>query len=308
MIRHAVGLDVGGTKTTVALGRYDDAAPWDSLELLSQHEMATGSGRDDPAELLGRCTPLIGQYLNADRDAIIGISLGGPLDRCRGVIGSPPHLPGWHGLAIVDAISTRFGREAALEHDGVASALAEARWGAGRGLENVVYLTFGTGLGAGLILHGAPYRGRGFSGEIGRTPVQPGSEETYELYCSGWGLAVRARARGLTDAEADPRVLAERARGGEPRARQLYEESARGLGGLLSLLVNLLNPDCIAIGGIFTYQRDLLWPRAREYASLGAWPQAWEGCRVVPSALGRRIGHYAGIAAALEKRFGPPCG
>ena len=97
----------------------------------------------------------------------MGISCGGPLDASSGVILSPPNLPGWDNVKIVQMIEEKFGVPCGLQNDANACALAEWRFGAGKGTKNMIFLTFGTGMGAGLILDGKLYAGtNGMAGEI----------------------------------------------------------------------------------------------------------------------------------------------
>lgn len=300
MIQHAIGLDIGGTKTTLSLAGYDDQEPWASLDLLAERVLPTGEGTVNPSILLTQCFPIISKFLKNFPSSPIGISIGGPLDRDSGRVLSPPHLPGWVNTPLVDQLVRRFHTSVYMEHDGLASALAEWHWGAGRGSDNMVYLTYGTGLGAGLVLARQPYRGQGFAGEIGQIRTRETSKETYELYCSGAGMRFRARENGFAESDCDPRKLADSARKGNKVARKLFEDSAHHLGQLLALLVNVLSPDCIVIGGIFVYQYDLLWPLAEEFGSMEALRKAWKQCRIVPAGLGGAVGSYAAIAGLLE--------
>jgi len=134
----------------------------------------------------------------------IGISCGGPLDSERGVILSPPNLPGWDEIYIVKMLEERFKIPSAIENDANACALAEFTYGAGRGCKNMVFFTFGTGLGAGLILDGRLYRGtNGMAGEAGHIrlsdfgPVGYGKAGSFEGFCSGGGIAQLGRMKAL---------------------------------------------------------------------------------------------------------------
>ena len=148
-----IGIDIGGTKCAVVLG--------DEKQIVKKIRFDTTS-RDETIDNIINAVDSMGKA-----DAI-GISCGGPLDSKRGIIMSPPNLPEWDDVHIVDMLTERFGIPAYLCNDANACALAEWKYGAGRGTENMVFLTFGTGLGAGLILGGRLYEGTsGMAGEVG---------------------------------------------------------------------------------------------------------------------------------------------
>lgn len=127
---------------------------------------------------------------------VIGISCGGPLDSRQGVTLSPPNLPGWDEIRIVSYLKEKYGIRAYLQNDANACAMAEWKFGAGRGNGNMIFLTFGTGMGAGLILNGQLYSGTNDNaGEIGHVrmsehgSVDYGKTGSFEGFCSGGGLA-----------------------------------------------------------------------------------------------------------------------
>ena len=131
-----------------------------------------------------------------------GISCGSPMDSKKGLILSPPNLPGWDEIQIVKIIETRFGIKTKLQNDANACAIAEWRFGAAKGYENAVFLTFGTGMGAGMILNGRIYEGtNGMAGEVGHTrlsgfgPVGYGKSGSFEGFCSGGGIAQLAKTK-----------------------------------------------------------------------------------------------------------------
>lgn len=130
----------------------------------------------------------------------VGISCGGPLDPVRGIIQSPPNLPGWCDVPITEIVRAKTGVPVFLQNDANACALAEWRFGAGRGTQNMVFLTFGTGLGAGIIVNGGILNGAsGMAGECGHVrlasdgPVGYGKAGSFEGFCSGGGLARQGR-------------------------------------------------------------------------------------------------------------------
>lgn len=298
---YLLGFDIGGTKCAVVLGRESPRRP----AILGREAFATADHRTPArvlAALVRTSTDLLSQHgLTLTDIAAVGVSCGGPLDSTRGLVLGPPNLPGWTRVPVCREIERRLGLPARLQNDANACALAEWCWGAARGTRNAVFLTFGTGLGAGLILDGRLYAGTNdLAGEVGHWrlrehgPAGYGKAGSFEGFCSGGGIS-RADARGRPAHE----VFAA-ARRRESAARRVVEQSARELGRGLALLVDVLNPEVIVIGSIFARQQRLLWPVARRELEREALPLARKVCRVVPAKLGDRIGDYAALAVAAS--------
>ena len=244
-MREYIGIDIGGTKCAVVRGD-------ESGRILEKRSFPT----TDRANTLEQIFEHTRQILS-DRTKAIGVSCGGPLDSKTGVILGPPNLPGWDCVPVTEHLTERFHLPAYLENDANACAVAEWRFGAGKGCENLIFLTFGTGLGAGLILDGKLYRGAcGMAGEVGHVRLFPeghigyGKAGSYEGYCSGGGIA----QYGLGSA----RELADKARAGDPRALAVWEQTGGNLGRLLAILMDILNPDVIVIGSIYARAGDLM--------------------------------------------------
>jgi glucokinase len=256
--------------------------------------------------------------------AAIGVSCGGPLDAELGIIQSPPNLSTWTDVPISSILETEFGAPCFLENDANAGALAEYRFGTGQGARNLVFLTMGTGLGAGLILNGALYCGASHaSGEIGHVrltrsgPVGHGRAGTVEGWASGGGMAQVARmfvnaalARGeetLLAANADhastaitARDVADAAAKGDRVAKAVIRKVGEKLGDALAILVDIVNPDCIVVGGLaLRFGEDILGP-ARKRMMQQALPSSAQKCSVVPAALGERIGDVASLCVAID--------
>jgi glucokinase len=256
---------------------------------------------------------------HACEPAASGISCGDPLDAPAGVIQAPPNLPDWVEVPIVEMARARFKIPAFLENDANACALAEWRWGAGRGSDNIAFLTCGTGMGAGLILNGKLYRGAsGSAGELGHIRLAPfgpagyGKEGSFEGFCSGGGISQlagiiyrRAVQRGYPlPAGADisrpmsARETADAARSGDKAALEVFEICGRMLGRGLAILIDLLNPEKIIIGSIYTRCEDLLAPFMMEEAARVCLPRSLEAVSIVPAMLDEAIGDYAALCVA----------
>ena len=257
-------------------------------------------------------------------DAIaIGISCGGPLDSEKGVIMSPPNLPGWDDVPIVKILQEAFEIPTFLQNDADAGALAEWKFGAGMGTKNMVFLTFGTGMGAGLILNGALYSGAcGCAGEVGHIrltncgPIGYGKEGSFEGFCSGGGIAQLGQmyARELLQKGQIPsycsctqmletitaKAIAESANEGHADAIHVYRRCGQMLGKGLSILVDLLNPEKIIIGSIFARSEHLLRAEMQQVMEKECLAMNASACKIVPAALGESIGDIAALSVAIN--------
>lgn len=311
------GVDIGGTKCAVCLAELGDDAP----RILGKRRFATPPPAEAPARLAGELAALAGELGVAP--AAIGVSCGSPLDSARGLVLSPPNLPGWDAVDVLTPLREALGAPAALQNDANACALAEWAWGAGRGLRHVVFLTFGTGMGAGLILNGQLYSGAcGMAGEVGHIrlaawgPAGCGKPGSFEGFCSGAGIArlardaveaehQRGRRPALCPTPAElPALTAERvgraAQAGDPLALRVFDEVARRLGQGLAILIDTLNPEAVVIGSIYGRQLALLEAGVARVLREECLPQTLAACRVVPAGLGEAVGDYAAIAVARE--------
>ena len=294
-----IGLDIGGTKCAVSTGRSSGG----NIEILSREEFPTKglTWREVLEEFAGRIEKILscsGEPLGA-----IGISCGGPLDSRRGLVLSPPNLPGWDEVPVVGFFKERFDVPVALQNDANACALAEYLYGSGRGVRNLVFMTFGTGLGAGIVIDGKLYSGTNDNaGEIGHIrlapagPVGYNKEGSAEGFCSGAGIARLAKIRKGLDLTT--KEIFERVRAGDPDCTEVFRESAEKLATILAFTIDILNPEVIALGGVFMRNADLFMPVVRPILEREALPFALEACRIVPAGLGENIGDYAALAVA----------
>ncbi len=287
-----IGIDIGGTKCAVTAGD-ENCAVLEKVKFPTRTDL----GKEQAiARIMASVEQLLQKYPDT---AAIGVSCGGPLDGRRGVILSPPNLPGWDAVPITAMLRERFGLPAFLQNDADACAVAEWKCGAGKGAENLIFLTFGTGLGAGLILNGRLYTGGcNMAGEIGHMRIQEGGHVGYgkagslEGYCSGGGIA----QYGLGTAE----ELGKKAACGDAEAIRVFKEVGDNLGKGLAVLVDLLNPDVIVIGSIYVRQQALLEPVVLETLRREALPQSAAHVRIVPAALGESLGDMAALCVAVH--------
>ncbi len=325
---YSIGVDIGGTKCAVVLGKGEfpegDMAGFliDRVAFLTEVE----KGPEYALERIQKAIRelLVRNKVSQNQVIGIGISCGSPLDHQKGVILNPPNLYGWNSIPIVKILEEAYGIPAFLQNDANAGALAEWYFGAARGYKNAIFLTCGTGMGAGLILNGHLYNGTNdLAGEIGHIrmtdegPVGYGKAGSYEGYCSGGGIAQIARTKvmeylqtsrktslcadisGLSKLTA--KFVAEEAYKGDELAREVYRTSGYYMGRGMAILIDILNPEIIVIGGIFERSKDLLLESIKKAIRQEALATSVSRCRIVPAMLGDKIGDYAALSVAIWK-------
>ena len=308
-----IGVDIGGTKTAVLRASINSCG---ELVYNERIEFKTES----PECTIERIIKEIDSLMPCDA---IGISCGGPLDERAGIIMSPPNLSGWDNVEIVNILSKRFSVPVTLRNDANACALAEWRFGAGKGCENMVFLTFGTGLGAGLIINGKLYSGaNGNAGEVGHIrlaeegPIGYGKAGSFEGFCSGGGIAelgrmaaraALARGESLFGCKNEKQIenintkmLAELAKSGDADAIAIFNESGKRLGEGLSVIIDAFNPERIVIGSVYERARELFECEMKKVLSREALGVSLDACQILPAELGDKIGDYAAISVAVE--------
>lgn len=300
-----LGIDIGGTKTAVSLLSESDG-------VLAKESF--GSSADplrDTEEMIRLAKGFRGRVSTVSG---IGISVGAMFDPISGCFREAPHKPAWEGFPIVKHIKGAFSLPVAADNDANACALAEWKYGAGKGCQHIAFLTFGTGLGAGLILNGKLYHGASaLAGEIGATrisengPPVRGKPGCLEGYASGAGIAGLTALRretwtGTTSLpeKASAQEVARAASEGDDLAISILIESGDALGRGLAILVDLLNLEVIVIGSIFVRCEQLLRPSMEAALRRDAMATSLQDCRIVPAALGEEIGDYAALALAVE--------
>lgn len=309
------GIDIGGTKCAVTLGSIKDEA----VEIINKTMFKT-SDYSNPYDVLERLADEL-EKMQCEKIEAIGISCGGPLDSKNGVIMSPPNLPGWDNIRVKDFFEERFKAKTFLQNDADACSVAEWKFGAAKGLENVVFLTFGTGLGAGLILNGRLYSGtNSMAGEVGHIRLSEfgavgyGKSGSAEGFCSGGGIAQIGRIKALellqsgkdclfckSYEELDKitaETIARAADSDDLCALEVYRISGRKLGELLSILIDLLNPQMIVIGSVYTRSSHLLKTEMSKVIETETLSVSRKNCIISKAALGDSIGDYAAISAA----------
>ncbi|MBE5747804.1 MAG: ROK family protein [Clostridiales bacterium] len=311
-MKYCIGFDIGGTKCAVSLGEIADG----NIRIIAREETPT---TNNPQETLGVLAPYVKTWVAKTGAKTAGISCGGPLNSKTGVIVCPPNLAkGWHGFAIVEYVQKEFGLSAKLQNDANACAVAEWKFGAGKGTQNMIFFTFGTGLGAGLILDGRLYSGTNDNaGEAGHIrlakngPIGFGKYGSFEGFCSGGGITRLAQEMALRCKKIPlcienmggmsaitTKKLSEAAKAGDAFARRVFLKSGEMLGKGLSIMIDVLNPEKIVLGGVFMRSSELLIPSMKKVLVREALGESLSVCEIVPAELSENIGDVAALAIA----------
>ena len=302
-----LGFDINGAKSAVIVGGDDGSA-------LAREEVATGVPDATVTKLIE-----LGQRLCAgERPIACGIASSGPLSSREGLILSPPNLPGWDRVPVVQRVRETFNVPTALENNANACAVAEWLWGLNGQVDDLVYLTCGIGNGAGIVLGGQLIRGRqDTAGEIGHVRLLETGPVGYHKAGSVEGLTnIRAlgeiaksasprphepsRLDGLPPAEITGKAVGEAAIDGDAFAISVVYEQADYLGRTCAILIDILNPQRISLGSAAQRLGPLLIDRVREAARLEALPAAFEACVIDKAVLGERILDLSTLAIARE--------
>ena len=305
-----LGFDIGGTKMAVVVGTL-------SGEVIARHEFPSLGPEDTRRNFIDWGRTLLGNIPGGHLLAC-GIAAPGPMSSRRGMVLTPPNMPAWRDEPVKAWIEEAFGVPTGMENDANAAAVAEWCWGLHKKVDNLIYLTCGTGMGAGLILNGHLYRGKDdLAGEVGHLRILPLGPVGFfkagslEGLTRGGALADLARLRiqephapSTLDA-IDPvgftgQIVGEAALSADPLARAVVIESATYLGQGCALLIDILNPERISLGSIARRLGTLYVDAVRDAARREAIPAAFAGCVIDVAALGDAVQDRGALAVARE--------
>jgi glucokinase len=328
-----LGIEIGGTKLQLGIGR-GDGSPLASVE---RREVDRSSGA---AGILTQIAEIGTEICRTWRIERVGIGFGGPVDYSRGRAIESHSVAGWESQPLVEWVGATLDRTAVLCQDCAVSALAEARFGAGRDVSSVLYVTVGTGVGGGFAVDGDLYLGLGPAvAEIGQ--MRPGltcvtPEATVEWFCSGLGLAAHARShlgsapdtsefwdgasgRRLPSGDGASREL-EAACGGRTElltgrivsdlavtgnaiAVHVMDAAHEALGWAIGQAVTLLGPQVVVVGGGVALQGDPAFLEAvRRQAARFVFPLMSDSYRILPAQLGESVVVQGALAIAALGR------
>ncbi len=317
-----LAIDIGGTKIIAAIISGEG-------QVIAREYCLTLAG-EGPQPVIERifsaADRLLGQKgRDSSQLGSIGIAAAGAIDFERGVVTLSPNLPGWCDVPLRDIIEEKYRVNTRLINDASAAALGELRFGAGKGVNNLILLTLGTGIGGGIIIDGGLYCGAsGSAGEIGHITIDVngprcrcGNTGCWEMFASGTAVAREAMRRigqgeqsAITEIAGSQieNITAEKvevaARRGDSLAREVILQAATYLGVGMVNLVNIFNPEMIIVGGGMSKMGDLLLEPARQIVKERAFPLAVEAVRIVPAQLGDDAGVLGAAVFARQQELG----
>jgi glucokinase len=294
------GFDLGGTD--LKYGLVDERGA-----ILYKSRAATPAAIAETLDVLGAAWTDL-KARSPEPIAAAGFGFPGIYDARAGRVRQSPHCAGLDEFDIVPALAAIFDAPFVIDNDANLAAWGEWTHGAGRGADSLVVLTVGTGIGAGLILAGRLWTGaRGFAGEIGHVSLRPdgllcacGSRGCLETEVSARAVLRRYREFSAADDDPTPEEIQRRAAAGDDAARRAFAEAGTWLGRGLALLINVLNPDRILVGGGLTAAGDLLLGPAVAEAGRRSYRAAFEACAIARAALGNDAGLIGAAARAAR--------
>jgi glucokinase-like ROK family protein len=303
----AVGVDFGHTHLRVAVSDLSHKVLAESRRELDVDHSAD-EGLDAATELVDETLKEAG----VDESGVLGVGMGlpGPINRATGAVGSSSILPGWVDVNAAAELERRLGKPVHVENDANLGALAEFVWGSGQGHSDVVYIKLSSGVGAGLLFSGRLHPGTGgTAGEIGHIPVEHG---TAICRCGNRGcLETVASARAIAEqvgmSRGEPvstKQLLELAANGDPAATRLIGEAGREVGVALAGICNLVNPDCVIVGGDLSAAGALITEPVLESIRRYAIASAADQVSVVAGVLGERAELLGALALVLNASDG----
>jgi glucokinase len=281
------GIDLGGTQVRVALARSDG-------NVIASIKTKTPS-LGTPQAMVDWAAAEIDRHRGREKVRSITIAAPGPIDINRGVLVNPPNLPGWRNVPLAAMLAQATGAKVHLANDADMAGLGEFHHGAGRGTRNMVYITWSTGIGGGLIIDGKLHRGgHGTAGEVGHMIIDPngpldacGQRGCLEAFIGGANIA---RETGHTAAE-----LFAAAAQGNRQARMMVERAARYMGFALISLTNVVDPERFVIGGGVSRSWSMIEPTIVETLHSSPFIKPARRPRVRRARLGDRAGQIGAV-------------
>jgi glucokinase len=322
MEKSAIGIDLGGTNLKGIV--MDRNGKGRSLTRVPTE--ADQGGGQVLKNILGLIEKLLAQEVEAGH--IVGIGIGTPGFVSRdGVIAGAENLPGWKGTQVYKPVRERFGINVVAANDVTVMALAEAQYGAGRGVANMVCYALGTGIGGGIVIDHKLYAGtHGMAGELGHIPVEPGGLPCncgqigcVERYASATGIVNMAKtlassAKGTAGTSfvkalrADPdaitsKIVYEFVAKGDSVACAVHERACEMLARAIGMAISTLSPDRVVLGGGVMMAGQVIIDTVKKYLPRYTMREMLEKCDIVAAELGEDAGVIGAAAMAFE-RFG----
>jgi glucokinase len=316
-----IGIEIGGTKLQLGLGPGDG-----TLAGLWRGTVDVAAGPEGIRRQIVAAVPELLAQAGIDRGQLagVGIGFGGPVDDATQTVIKSHQIEGWDDFPLADWVSDLVGLPAALGNDADVAGLAEALFGAGKGLSPIFYITIGSGIGGGFIIDGEIYRGVGRgAAEIGHLEHKESnlaapepSLFTVEDVASGWSIAERIKhlkdpvedeplLRLIRADEVSARDVAEAASRGEELARYVLDTAVSALAGAICDVLALLCPRRIVIGGgVSLLGEEVLFKPLRRMVAERVFEPFAGLTDIVPAALGEEVVVHGALALARKKSGG----
>lgn len=266
MKKYRIGVDIGGTNVKIALVDFDGKIVY-SNTVPTRAEMGYEAGVNNIKQAIKELMSETGE--SAQTIEAIGFGLPGQIDYKEGIVKNLPNIPGWVNIPLAKIIEDEFSIPTRLDNDVRCAALGELNFGAGKGCENLICITVGTGIGSGIVLNGKLVRGASnAAGEIGHIKMDMtggplcgcGDYGCFEAYASGPAIVTMAKEyisggksakykEMATDGIITPYIVAQAALQGDAVSIQIFKQMGKIIGTGLASVINLLNPEKIIIGG-----------------------------------------------------------
>lgn len=318
-IKPVIAVDIGGTKMAAAIF----SAPG---KMIAKETCPTLVEKGARAAIERLCTAikemLKKNNLASSNIKTVGVGCAGGIDTAKGiVVTASPNLPGWDGLPLADLIKEKLEITAYVINDAGAAALGEQRYGAGKGVKNLVLITLGTGIGGGIIIDGKLYLGiSGSVGELGHITIEPcgprcncGNVGCLEMLASGTAIVRDATKRirqgekstltAMVKGEIDKitaEKVSEAARNGDKLAQEVMAQAAYYLGIGMIDIANIFNPEMIVIGGGMAALDDMIIAPGRKLVEERSYSRKLRTMRIVTAKLGNEAGIYGAADFAFE--------
>ena len=292
-----LGIDLGGTQLR--------AAVLDAQGQILRRAAVATDVVGGPQKVVAQMVKLFSEVAVGLQNQITGagVSSPGPLDLVNGRTSDLPTLPGWLEFPLRDTLAEKLSMPVVLENDGVAAANGEWKFGSGRGLNNLVYVTVSTGIGGGVVVDGHLMHGRrGMAGHVGHMMIDPdgpicgcGGRGCLEGIASASNFSIAAQKHGFSDGKHAVQL----AREGNEKAKALVAKEAEWLGYGFASLLHLYSPDILIVGGGLSSALDLMMVGIRRQIDRYAMP-AFRDIQVVPALLGDNSGLIGAADLAMK--------
>jgi glucokinase len=317
----AIGIDLGGTNLKGVLLN-------EQGELAKIYRIPTEANKGG-AQVLQKILYFIDLLIKSKpiNEKIVGVGIGTPgfISEDGLVLGGAENLPGWKGTRLYEPIQQRFGLRAVAANDVTVMALAESRFGAGRGVKNLACFALGTGIGGGLVIDGKLYKGtHGMAGEMGHISVEPdgilcncGNRGCVEQYASATGIANLGKifasenqnikktpfvAEALKDlSKVTSKMVYDFVHKNDPVAVEVHEKACDMMARAVGIVMNVLAPDRVVLGGGVLKAGQVILDTVSKYTHRYCWPSIRQYCDIVIAESGENSGVLGAGAMAFDE-------